>query len=79
MTIQRGFQYKRIHKFKMIIRDFLGGPVIRNPAANAGDMGLPLALDDRPSLRAPKPMHLELRRHKERSHWNEKPTHHNRK
>ena len=39
ITIQRDFQSKRIHEFKMIIRDFLGGPVIRNPPASAGDMG----------------------------------------
>ena len=72
--------------------DFLGGSVVKNPPANAGDMGLSLVREDPTSQGATKrvchnywarepqllkPACLELVLRNKRSHRNEKPTHHN--
>ena len=64
--------------------DLPGGPVIRNPPADAGDMGwIPgLGRSHVPwgnKIQAPqllKPALLDFVLHNKRSHRNEKPTHH---
>ena len=40
--------------------DFPGGPVVKNPPANAGDMGLILVWEDPTGCGATKPMHKTL-------------------
>ena len=52
--------------------DFLGGPIVNNPAANAESQIRSLVWEDSTCHRAPQPV---LRN--ERIHRNEKPSHHN--
>ena len=69
--------------------DFPGGPAVKNPSANAGDMNL-IPIWGRfhmlqgiwsygPPLHATtaEPAHLEPELSNERSHCSEKPAHHN--
>ena len=43
---------------RSLIRDFPGGPVVRNPPASAGNMGsIPGPEEDPIACRATKPMH----------------------
>ena len=42
---------------KKLIVDFPGGPVVKNPPANAGDTGSTLVWEDFTCSRATKPMH----------------------
>ena len=73
-------------------KGFRGGAVVKNPPANAGDMGSSpgpgrshmlwsnyARAPQLLSLRATlmKPVHLEPVLHNKRSHHNEKPTQHN--
>ena len=51
-------------------RDFPGGSVVKNPPANAGDMGSIPGLGISCVRQATKPVH-----HNKRSHLNEKPVH----
>ena len=45
-------------------KDFPGGPVVKNPSANAGDTGSPSLLQEDPTCRgATKPMHLNYWAH----------------
>ena len=61
-----------------------GGPVVKNPPANAGDMGWPLVPEDPTCHGATKLLchncwslcALESVLHTKRGHRNEKPTHH---
>ena len=62
-----------------------GGTMVKNPAANVGDMGLILVQEDPTCLRATKPCamatepkHLEPMLHNKRGHRNKKPQHCNR-
>ena len=64
--------------------DIPGGPVVKNPPANAGDTGLtsgPGRAQEAGQLNlcatATEPMHLESMLCNKRSYCNEKPTHHN--
>ena len=72
--------------------DFPDGPVVNNPCANAGNMSSVRGLEDSTCCRATNPLchncwaHalqllklicLEPMLHNQRSHPNEKPTHHN--
>ena len=64
--------------------DIPGGPVVKNPPANAGDTGLTSGLgraQDAGQLNlgatATEPTHLESVPCNKRSYCNEKPTHHN--
>ena len=66
--------------------DFPWGPVVKNPPANAGGMGLipgpgrshMLQSNQAPVPQLLKPPHLEPMLCNKRSHHNEKPAHHNR-
>ena len=53
--------------------DLPSSPVVKNPPANAGDIGPSLVWEDATFYRASQPMCLEPMLGNKRSHCNEKP------
>ena len=57
--------------------DFLGGPVTKNPPANAGNMdSIPGPRKISPAAGQLHPCATTIKHHSKRSHLNEKPAHH---